>query len=74
MKTKLLGKLVRVDSDNENYDSFRNKTLRITHVAYNTKEHPGYDDSLKGEALCDFEDLEGNEIPCSLYEYEFKII
>ena len=71
---KLLGRKAKVTSDNENYDSFRDKVLTITHVARSTKDHPGYDNSLEGEALCDFKDQDGNEIPCSLYEYEFKLV
>jgi hypothetical protein len=74
MKNNLIGKKVKVISDNEYYDSFRKKTLVITHVAYSTEDHPGYDDSIPGEALCDFKDLKGNTIPCSLYEYEFELI
>lgn len=74
MKRNLLGRKVKVTSDNDCYDSFRDKTLIITHVAYSTEDHPGYDNGLKGEALCDFEDTEGNEIPNSLYEYEFSVI
>ncbi len=70
----LLGKKVKVISDNENYDPFRDRILIITHVARNTSEHPGYDDGLKGQALCDFKDLHGRDIPFSLYEYEFYLI
>jgi hypothetical protein len=70
----LLGRRVMVISDNENYNSFRNKKLIITNVAYNTDQHPGYDNGLKGSALCDFTDLDGNDIPLSLYEYEFTLI
>ena len=70
----LLGKKVKVISDNDSYDEFRDKVLTITHVARNIKEHPGYDDSIIGEALCDFKDQDGNDIPCSLYEYEFELI
>lgn len=74
MKKNLLGRKVQVISDNDNYDSFRNKTLIVTHVAYSTKEHPGYDSGLNGEALCDFKTVDGEDVPCSLYEYEFKTI
>lgn len=64
---KLLNKKVRVTSDNENYDSFRDKTLVITHVAYNTDQHPGYDSSCEGQALCDFKTEDGEQINSSLY-------
>ena len=75
MTNKLLGRKVKVISDNENYDSFRNKTLVITHVAYDIFDHPGYDEGLKGMALCDFKELKtGKEIHSSLYEYEFELI
>lgn len=74
MKKNLLNKKVKVISDNDSYDSFRDKTLIITHVAYNTDQHPGYDNGLEGEALCDFKTIEGEDVPCSLYEYEFELI
>lgn len=74
MKTNLIGRKAKVTSDNDNYDSFRGKTLIITHVAYSKDEHPGYDDGLKGEALCDFKTTKGEDVPFSLYEYEFELI
>jgi hypothetical protein len=61
-------------SDNDCYDSFRNDTLIITHVAYNTEDHPGYDTSVSPQALCDFKTTKGKEVNCSLYEYEFELI
>ncbi len=64
--------MVASDNDNENYDGFRDKTLIITHVATSTKDHPGYDDIMEGMPLYDLKDEEGNEIPCSLYEYELE--
>ena len=69
-----IGERVRVASDNDNdcYDKFRDETLKVTHRARNTQEHPGYDESMQGMALYDLEDLNGNEIPCSLYEYELE--
>ncbi len=72
MKPKFkIGSLVRVapDNDNEGYDSFRDKTLRVTHVATNQKQHPGYDGST-GEALYDLETQDGEAIGSSLYNYE----
>lgn len=74
MRNKLMGKLALITSENDNYDKFRDKFLRITHVAYDKNAHPGYDDSIKGQALCDFV-VEGTEesVPFSLYEYEFEI-
>lgn len=70
----LLGKKVIITSDNDNYDNYRDKTLVITHVATNKSGHPGYDEAMGGMALCDLEDTDGNEIPFSLYEYEFKVL
>lgn len=69
-----LGDLVRVaaDNDNDNYDGFRDKTLVITGVFTSELEHPGYDNSLEGMALYEFEDESGNGINCALYEYEIE--
>lgn len=66
-----VGSLIRVISDNECYDGFRDQVLEITHVSTSIHDHPGYDSSMKGEGLYDFVDAEtGIEIPCSLYDYE----
>lgn len=74
MKKNLKGRIARIVSDNDNYDKFRGKDLTITHVAYSTKDHPGYDSGLEGQALCDFEVKEtGESVPFSLYEYEFSL-
>lgn len=68
------GEWVKVASDNDNdgYNDFRNKRLKITHVAKNTNDHPGYDNSMEGMPLYDMIDEEGNEIGCSLYAYELE--
>lgn len=71
MARKLLGRKVKVTSDNECYDSFRDKTLTITRVIRGRTSgisNDGY------QALCDFEDENGNPIPNSLYEWEFDTI
>ena len=73
-RKNLLGKKVKVTSDNEGYDSFRDKVLIISHVAYNEKEHPGYDSTCAGQALCDFRTESGEQIGSSLYEWEFELI
>ena len=67
-----LNQKVRVnpDNDNENYDSFRNDVLIITHVAKNTSEHPGYDESISPEYLYDLKKENGECVNCSLYDYE----
>ena len=71
---QLMNKLAVIVSDNDNYDAYRDKLLRITHVAYNRTEHPGYDEGLEGQALCDFKVEEtGEDVPFSLYEYEFNL-
>lgn len=67
----IIGKKVRVISDNDCYDSFRDKVLTVTHAS---REGQGYDSGCYPELLCDFEDEDGNQIPCALYEYEFKVI
>lgn len=74
MKKNLKGRKALIVSDNENYDKFRDKVLRITHVAYDESTHPGYDKAMEGQALCDFVVDETNEeVGFSLYEYEFEL-
>ena len=68
-----VGDIVKVnpDNDNENYFSFRDRPLKIIHVATSTDQHLGYDDSMEGQGLYDFIDaVTGMEIGCSLYDYE----
>lgn len=69
-----MGQWVKVASDNDNdcYNDFRNKRLKIVSVARNTNEHPGYDNSMEGMPLYDLQDENGNYIPCSLYAYELE--
>lgn len=66
------GQKVMVDpnNDNECYGDFNKKILVITHVARNKQEHPGFDDSLTGQKLYDFELEDGSPVGCSLYDYE----
>ena len=33
-----------------------------------------YDESMYPDMLCDFETLDGKEVPFSLYEYEFTVL
>ncbi len=69
---QLIGKKVKIVSDNDNYDRFRDKTLIVTHAS-NTGI--GYDDSVYPQMLCDFKiQGEETEFPFALYEYEFRII
>lgn len=70
-----LGQYVKVsdDNDNEGYDNFRNKKLKIVSVARNTTEHRGYDDTMEGMPLYDLEDVEtGENVDLSLYFYELE--
>jgi len=69
-----IGSKVKVISDNENYVDFKDKTLIVTHIAKNIDEHPGYDDGVAPDKLCDFITEDGEEVNCSLYEYEFEIL
>ena len=74
MKHYRMGLKVRVarDNDNDGYDSFRDKVLRIVHVAKNRNEHPGYDEGISPEYLYDLETLDGESIGSSLYDYELE--
>jgi hypothetical protein len=70
-KNNLIGKKVKVISNNDNYDSFRDKVLIITHA---DNKGNGYDSGLYPEMLCSFKTTSGKQIPFSLYEYEFELI
>lgn len=61
--------MISPDNDNDNYDEFKGKKLRITHVATNIDEHRGFDEGV-GQALYDLETIHGKEIGFSLYDYE----
>jgi hypothetical protein len=63
--------MVSTDNDNEGYNNFRNKKLRITHVAVNRDEHQGFDEGV-GMALYDLETLDGKAVGSSLYDYELE--
>jgi hypothetical protein len=70
-----VGDIVKVSSnnDNENYDDFRYKKLRIVDKITIKDNHPAFDDALEDQALYSFEDVETNEdIPFSLYDYELQ--
>jgi hypothetical protein len=66
------GTKVQIVSDNENYDDYRGKTLKIKKVYHNDKEHPYYDMGVFPELLFDLTDDEVKDIPFSLYEYEIE--
>ena len=74
MKAKhLIGKIVRITSDNENYIDWVNRDLIIVDAVNSTRENQFYDYSMNGMFLCDLEVLESGEVlPFSLYEYEFE--
>ena len=67
----LIGKKVKIISDNKNYDDFKNETLIVTHAS---NEGNGYDDTMYPEMLCDFRCESGKDFPFALYEYEFKVL
>jgi hypothetical protein len=71
MSKNLVGQQVRIISDNENYEDFRNEVLICTHAS---NKGLGYDSGLYPEMLCDFKCQSGREFPFALYEYEFEII
>ena len=69
-----LGSLVRISehNDNEGYSDWRERKLKIIHVAKNRSEHPGYDEGVGG-LLFDLRDAKTGEVcPFSLYEYELE--
>jgi hypothetical protein len=68
-----VGQKVKVSesNDNENYDSFRDKILIITHAETGGL---GYDEGMYPEKLMDFETEDGEEVPFALYEYEVSPI
>lgn len=53
------GTKVKIVSDNNNYDRFRGKTLKITKISKNRDDHPGYDEGLSPELLFDLETIDG---------------
>jgi hypothetical protein len=61
---------VNPSNDNDSYDSFKDKVLIVTHVAKSTEDHPGYDESVSPDYLYDFKTEAGEDVPCSLYDYE----
>lgn len=63
-----VGDLVRVAKHNDNqcYDKFRKKVLKVVDVDKEFDKEGGY--------LYSFEDLQGNEIGNSLYEWELELV
>ena len=63
-------KIMLTDDALDNYGKqYRNKTFTVTHIAHSTREHPGYDEAMGGEALLDLDELE-----FSLYSYEVILV
>jgi len=59
--------MVSPDNDNEGYNSFKGKKLRITYVE---PDPSFYDEAMGDQGLYSFETLDGKEIGSSLYDYE----
>lgn len=68
-----VGQRVKVSSnnDNENYDSFRDKVLIITHAEIGGR---GYDEAMFPMKLMCFRTEDGKDIPFSLYDCEIEPI
>ena len=66
-----IGQKVKVakNNTNENYDNFRNKILIITHKK---REGQGYDKGMFPKYLYSFKYENGEDCPCSLYDYELE--
>lgn len=62
---------VSASNDNENYNSFKDKILIITHAEVGGR---GYDDGMYPEKLMCFKTEDGESVPFSLYEYEVELI
>jgi hypothetical protein len=67
-----IGDHVKVNIKNECYDSFKDKVLVVYDISRSVEDHQGYDEGIYPEPLYDLQDLDGNNIPCSLYEYELE--
>ena len=68
-----VGQKVKVsrENDNENYNSFRDKILIITHCEVGGL---GYDTCLYPQKLMSFKTENGGRVPFSLYEYEIEVV
>lgn len=62
--------MVSQDNDNEGYDSFRGKKLRIVNKTTSSDDHPAFDEGMAGEGLYDLETLDGELVGSALYDYE----
>lgn len=69
------GQLVKVhrDNDNDSYDSFRGRKLKVVNYVKSSRECPAYDDSMGGMPLYSLMDVETRlPINCLLYLYELE--
>ena len=62
--------MVSPENDNDGYNDFKGKKLRITNVTKSSDEHPAFDEGMAGEGLYDLETLDGEQIGSALYDYE----
>jgi hypothetical protein len=69
-----IGTKIKITSDNDNYNEFKDQILQITYIAKNKDEHRGYDSGMYPEKLVNLKTMDGKEVGFSLYEYEFEII
>lgn len=73
-----VGDFVTLSDDAKENDQYQNlglidATLRVTNMAFNRDQHPGYDEGLGGQALYDLERADtGHPVEVSLYEYELE--
>ena len=61
-----IGDKIKIISENENYNEYRDKTWIVEDIATSIAEHPGYDAGVGGELISCI------DLPVSLYEYEFE--
>ena len=56
----------------DNYgEEYRDVVFKVTQVARNENDHPGYDMGVYPQRLYDLS-IDGNDFACSLYDYELK--
>jgi hypothetical protein len=50
---------------------WQGRTFKVTNVARNSDEHPGYDEGVSPQKLYDFKDVKtGEDMPISIYDWE----
>ncbi len=69
-----VGDRVKITSDNDAYDKFKDKVLIVTDVYHNEDENPLYDMGVYPQLLMDFVTEDNNDVPYSLYEWEIEHI